>query len=117
MADIKRTGSTKRFGARYGRRLRQKLGEIESVQRGEHKCPYCHSTKVKRKSAGIWLCNRCNSKFTGRAYSLQKTILAGEKELEEREEIPEKEENISEEKEEDSEKGKVYKENSIKSNE
>ena len=79
MAEVKKLGSVKRFGARYGRRVKHRLAKIESVQRGKHKCPYCHAQKVKRVAAGIWNCKKCGAKFTGKAYSIKKeTIKQGE---------------------------------------
>ncbi|MEM4397056.1 MAG: 50S ribosomal protein L37ae [Candidatus Woesearchaeota archaeon] len=63
--------SIKRFGPRYGRRNKLMFGQIEEKQRSLHKCPYCKKQSVKRKSAGIWFCKKCNSKFTGKAYSLE----------------------------------------------
>ena len=71
MAEVKKLGSVRRFGARYGRRVKHKLAKIESVQRGKHKCPYCRSLKVKRLSVGIWHCGRCQAKFAGKAYSIK----------------------------------------------
>ncbi len=68
MANTKKVGSSGRFGARYGRRLRAKVVSIERVQRGKHKCPYCKRLTAKRVAAGIWNCTKCNSKFTGKAY-------------------------------------------------
>lgn len=65
----RKLGSTKRFGARYGRTLREKVAKIESVQRARHKCPYCNYEKVRRLASGIWECGKCNSKFTAKAYS------------------------------------------------
>ena len=65
-------GPAKRFGARYGRRIKEKLAAIEKVQRADHKCPYCHYLKVKRVSAGIWHCKNCEAKFTGKAYTISK---------------------------------------------
>jgi len=69
----KSLGSVKRFGARYGRRVKHKLAAIEAVQKGKHTCPYCRAEKVKQVAVGIWHCKRCNSKFTGRAYTLKTT--------------------------------------------
>ena len=85
-------GSTKRFGTRYGRSLKRKLGKIEQIQRSKHKCPYCHALKVRRLCAGIWYCEKCKAKFTGKAYSLMKIELeegeeAGSKETSKKEEI------------------------------
>ena len=65
-------GSVRRFGARYGRRVRQKLGMIEKHTKTRQKCPYCNSYSVKRIAVGIYVCKKCNSKFTGRAYILEK---------------------------------------------
>ena len=68
--------STKRFGARYGRTIKEKYAKIETEQRKLHKCPYCSKIKVKRESAGIWHCKKCNSTFTGKAYTLSKRSVA-----------------------------------------
>jgi len=65
-------GSTKRFGARYGKRLKERFGKIEEEQRKKHKCPYCNYEKVKREAVGIWLCEKCGAKFTSKAYTVAK---------------------------------------------
>jgi len=85
MAKIQKLGSVKRFGPRYGRSVKYKLAKIEAIQKGKHQCPYCHSLKAKRLSAGIWSCGKCGAKFTGKAYSIQKAAVeeASEKEKEE----------------------------------
>jgi large subunit ribosomal protein L37Ae len=62
-------GSTKRFGVRYGARNKDKLGLIEKEQRAAHKCPFCSYKEVKRISAGIWQCKKCNTKIAGKAYA------------------------------------------------
>ena len=72
MVKIKGLGSIKRFGSRYGRTVKLKLAKVEKEQRKKHKCPYCNSMQVKRVSAGIWFCKKCNAKFTGKAYTLSK---------------------------------------------
>ncbi|HII29839.1 50S ribosomal protein L37ae [Candidatus Woesearchaeota archaeon CG08_land_8_20_14_0_20_47_9] len=69
MANVKILASVKRFGPRYGRKVRYKVGKIESERREQKTCPYCHKERVKRIAAGIWQCKKCNSKFTGRAYT------------------------------------------------
>ena len=76
----RKVGSAGRFGARYGRRVKHQLAKIESVQRAKHKCPYCKAQKVKRVAAGIWNCQKCGAKFTGKAYSIKKEKVREEKE-------------------------------------
>ncbi len=66
-------GSVKRFGARYGRRVRLNLGKIEKQQKELYKCPYCNAKKVKRIAAGIWECKRCGARFTAKAYNAKLT--------------------------------------------
>ena len=71
--EIKKSGgSAKRYGARYGRTTRYKIGEIEKTMRNKIKCPYCTKMRVKRIAAGIWNCRNCNVKFSGAAYALKK---------------------------------------------
>jgi ribosomal protein eL43 len=64
--------STKRFGARYGKRVKDRLKEIELVSKKTHVCPYCRKQKVKRIATGIFLCDKCKAKFTGKAYTIEK---------------------------------------------
>ncbi|MEK6903400.1 MAG: 50S ribosomal protein L37ae [Nanoarchaeota archaeon] len=64
----KKAGTAGRFGARYGKTLRVKLATIEQQQRQKHQCPDCKKYQVKRVSLGIYECNHCDVKFTGRAY-------------------------------------------------
>lgn len=75
MAEVKKLGSTKRFGARYGRKPKKKLAKIEEVLRKKQKCPYCSKFHVKRVAVGIWQCRKCKAKFTGKAYSIKKKIV------------------------------------------
>ena len=65
---LKKLGSAGRFGARYGRKIKHKINDVEKVLYGKHKCPYCRKLSVKRVSAGIWYCNKCNSKYAAKAY-------------------------------------------------
>ena len=62
--------STKRFGARYGRKPKKKFAQIEAKQRAKHKCPYCNKDAVKRQAMGIWKCGKCEVKFAGKAYTI-----------------------------------------------
>jgi large subunit ribosomal protein L37Ae len=70
MAEKRKKSSTKRFGARYGRTVKDKFAKIEGEQRKLHKCPYCRKIAVKRISTGIWYCKKCNAKFAGKAYTI-----------------------------------------------
>lgn len=63
-------GASKRFGVRYGRRLRQKWEDVDTEQKTKYQCPYCHKIAVKRKAVGIWNCPKCSAVFTGKAYSV-----------------------------------------------
>lgn len=64
----KKVGSAGRFGVRYGRKIRQRIIDIEQKQKAKHQCPYCNKWTVKRLAAGIWECKKCSNKFTGKAY-------------------------------------------------
>ena len=66
----KKVGSAGRFGVRYGRKIRNKIAEIERKQKRFYSCPSCNVMRVKRVSAGIWECRKCGLKFTGRAYEV-----------------------------------------------
>lgn len=67
----RRTGSSGRFGSRYGRVARRRVSEIEAEMRGPHVCPDCGAERVERTDAGIWTCSRCDYTFTGGAYRPQ----------------------------------------------
>jgi len=66
----KKTKSAGRFGARYGKRVRVKIVNVEQKQRKKQKCPYCKKPGVKRLSKGIWHCKKCNKKFASDTYYL-----------------------------------------------
>ncbi|MBD3208873.1 50S ribosomal protein L37ae [Candidatus Woesearchaeota archaeon] len=76
-------GSVKRFGSRYGRTLRQKIGKVEHLQKKQYACPICHYKKVKRVSKGVWSCEKCGAKFTSKAYTITKQPSLKEAEEEE----------------------------------
>jgi len=78
MTEAGKYKSTKRFGPRYGRRMKERFGKIEAIQRAKQKCPFCSAIKVKRLAAGIWNCRKCNAKFAGKAYSVSKKIVVEE---------------------------------------
>ncbi len=64
----KKVGSAGRFGARYGKKVREIVAAIEKLQRKRHICPRCKMPYVKRLSTGIWFCKKCGAKFAGGAY-------------------------------------------------
>jgi large subunit ribosomal protein L37Ae len=64
----RKVGSAGRFGSRYGKRIREKVADIEKVQKQRHVCPVCKMQYVKRLSSGIWKCKKCGAKFAGLAY-------------------------------------------------
>lgn len=67
---LKKAKSAGRFGARYGRSVRNKLVEVEKKQRLKQTCPHCGKIGVKRVSKGIWKCEKCGKTFAGDIYYL-----------------------------------------------
>jgi large subunit ribosomal protein L37Ae len=67
----KKSKSAGRFGARYGKRTRAKLVNVEIKQRVKQKCPFCGKLGVKRLSKGIWKCPRCDKKFASNTFHLE----------------------------------------------
>ena len=69
MAKTKKVLSAGRFGVRYGKKIRQKVGKIEKGSRAKYECPVCFGQKkMKRTAAGIWLCTKCGVMLAGGAY-------------------------------------------------
>ena len=68
MARTKKVGITGRFGPRYGRKAKRTVKKIEENMKKNHTCPQCDRLAVKRVSAGIWKCRKCDVVFTGGAY-------------------------------------------------
>ena len=66
----KKVKAAGRFGAKYGKRVRARLSEVESKQRVKQKCPFCGKIGVKRLSKGIWECPKCGKKFASDVYYL-----------------------------------------------
>jgi len=60
-----------RYGPRYGARNRKKLEIVEAQYKNGQKCPYCLKQSVTRDGPGIFSCTKCNTKFTGRSYSIE----------------------------------------------
>jgi large subunit ribosomal protein L37Ae len=69
MADKKarKTGSSGRFGARYGRVARKRVSEIE----GEMRNAKLDGDSVKRVGTGVWVNEETGEKFAGGAYRPQ----------------------------------------------
>lgn len=67
----KHAKGVKRYGTRYGRTIKRKLGKIEAQQKADYACPQCAYKAVKRLAAGIWMCKKCDAKFTSRAYMVR----------------------------------------------
>jgi large subunit ribosomal protein L37Ae len=70
----KKTKSAGRFGARYGKRAKDKLVKVEVKQRIKQKCPFCEKLGAKRLSKGIWECSKCDKKFAGGAFYLEEKL-------------------------------------------
>jgi len=64
----KKIGSAGRFGAGYGK-VKQRLVAVEKKQRIRQDCPFCKG-RVKRKSKGIWSCQKCGKEFAGGVFHL-----------------------------------------------
>lgn len=95
---VRKNKSSKRFGSRYGSRIRKNVDEAEDR---DFECPECGSDSIERNAAGVWECQKCHNKFAGGAYKmdtgagemLKKALQLGEEleELEEAKEIIEEE--------------------------
>lgn len=66
---MKKIGPTRGFGARYGATVRKRYIAAVSGLKKAHNCPQCGSTSVRRQSVGIWKCRKCDTVFTGGAYT------------------------------------------------
>jgi len=67
----KKAKSAGRFGARYGKRAKDKLVKVEIKQRVKQNCPFCKRLGVKRIANGIWHCKKCDKKFASNTYHLK----------------------------------------------
>ncbi len=71
MARTKKVKSAGRFGAKAGLRVREKLKNVEAIQRKKQTCPFCKKKSLKRLAKGIWQCKSCGKKFASHAYYIQ----------------------------------------------
>jgi large subunit ribosomal protein L37Ae len=67
----KKTKASGRFGAKHGKKARDKLVKVEDKQRIKQTCPFCKRDGVKRTAKGIWECKRCEKKFASNTYYLE----------------------------------------------
>lgn len=68
---LKKTKSAGRFGARYGKKVRARLVQVEVKQKKKQKCPFCNKLGVKRLSKGIWKCPKCQKKFSHNTFYIE----------------------------------------------
>lgn len=64
----KKVGSTGRFGARYGAKLRRRVLDIERRRSEPQRCPSCATRALAREAVGLWKCKKCGLSFAGGAY-------------------------------------------------
>jgi large subunit ribosomal protein L37Ae len=69
MVKTRKVKSAGRFGARYGRSVREKITDIESKQRKKQDCIFCKGVAV-RQAKGIWHCKKCKKTFAAHTYYL-----------------------------------------------
>jgi large subunit ribosomal protein L37Ae len=74
MGNTKKVKSTGRFGARYGVGIKKRVLKVEEKQRNLSACPFCGFKKIKRIAAGLFICKKCEAKFTGGAYESETLV-------------------------------------------
>ena len=68
---VKKKGSFKGLGARYGIKPRKKYSRGHEILKSKRKCPECGSTQFGRQAVGIWSCKKCEFKIAGFAYDVK----------------------------------------------
>lgn len=63
-----KAGSAKRYGPRYGLRVRKQVSEVEKIEKQKHLCPNCKKHAIIRVCVGIYECKKCKTRFSGKAY-------------------------------------------------
>jgi len=66
----KKVGPAGRLGARYGVRIRKRIGDIDRLSKRKHECPRCRARAVWRKAGGIWSCRHCGAEIASSSYVL-----------------------------------------------
>jgi large subunit ribosomal protein L37Ae len=69
MSKTKKAKSTARFGARYGKGIKEVVKKLEAVKK--FTCPRCGKRSVKKKGYALWGCSKCGARFAGGAYMPQ----------------------------------------------
>jgi len=64
----KKVGPAGRLGARYGVRIRKRIGDIEVQSKGRHECPKCKAVSLTRDANGIWSCRHCGAILASSSY-------------------------------------------------
>ena len=64
----KKVGVSGKFGARYGKSVKDRYRDVQKNAKQKHKCPACLKPGMKRLSSGIWECKKCGHKMAGKAY-------------------------------------------------
>ena len=63
--------SVARFGARYGKKIRERVLKVEREQHAKRTCPHCRTGVLKRSAAGLYACVKCGARMAGGAYQPQ----------------------------------------------
>ena len=72
MVKTRKVKAAGRFGARYGKKVRARVTNVENKQHKKQKCPFCSKLGTKRTAKGIWHCNKCGKTFASNVYYLEK---------------------------------------------
>jgi large subunit ribosomal protein L37Ae len=68
---LKKSKSAGRFGARYGKKVRARLVNVEVKQRQKQKSPFHPNSTAKRIASGIWKCSKTGKVFANNTYYLE----------------------------------------------
>ena len=74
MGNTKKVGSTGRYSSRYGVGVKKRVLAVENRSKLKVPCPFCGFSKTKREAAGLFVCGKCDAKFTGGAYEPQTLV-------------------------------------------
>uniref|UniRef100_A0A452QV81 Ribosomal protein L37a n=1 Tax=Ursus americanus TaxID=9643 RepID=A0A452QV81_URSAM len=60
------------YKTHYGVSHRKMVKKTEISQHAKHTCPFCGTTKMKRRAIGIWHCGSCVKTVAGGAQTYSK---------------------------------------------